>query len=414
MQPTASKEQLDVLSLRKRFPILNRQVQGQSLIYFDNAATSQKPDTVIEALNGYYQTYNSNVHRGAHTLAEEATEAFENSRKASQKFLNAAHTEEIIFTKGTTEGINLTAASFGEAFLREGDEIILSTLEHHSNIVPWQLIAEKKGAKVQVIPINDAGELILEEYEKLLSEKTKIVAVNYVSNALGTINPVREIISLAHKHGAKVLLDGAQATHHMNVDVQDLDCDFLAFSGHKMYGPTGIGVLYGKRELLEQMPPYAGGGEMIKEVSFERTTFNDLPHKFEAGTPNIADTVALKAAFDFISETGIEKIANHEHDVLTYATERMQEKIKGLKIYGTAKEKASVISFMVEGVHHYDLGMMLDARGVAIRTGHHCAQPLMARFGIPGTARASFAAYNTREEADNFVKHLSEVCEQLQ
>jgi cysteine desulfurase / selenocysteine lyase len=397
---------LDIQSIRKQFPILHQNVHGKPLVYFDNAATSQKPLHVIEALTSYYTGYNSNVHRGVHYLAEKATTAFEESREAARKFVNASSLEEIIITKGTTEGINLVASSFGRKFIKEGDEIIISTLEHHSNIVPWQMLCEEKGAKLRIIPINEYGELILEEYEKMLNERTKLVSVVYASNALGTINPAKEIIRMAHRVGARVLLDGAQASAHLSVDVQDLDCDFLVFSAHKVYGPTGIGILYGKKEILEQMPPYLGGGEMIKEVTFEKTTYNDLPYKFEAGTPNIGDTIALKFALDFVENLGKENIAEHEHSLLVYATEQMQT-IPKVKIIGTAKEKIGVISFVAEGIHHFDLGMMLDANGVAVRTGNHCTMPLMNRLGLSGTARASFAVYNTKEEVDIFVTELA-------
>jgi cysteine desulfurase / selenocysteine lyase len=397
---------LDIQSIRKQFPILHQNVHGKPLVYFDNAATSQKPLHVIEALTSYYTGYNSNVHRGVHYLAEKATTAFEESRESARKFVNASSLEEIIITKGTTEGINLVASSFGRKFIKEGDEIIISTLEHHSNIVPWQMLCEEKGAKLRIIPINEYGELILEEYEKMLNERTKLVSVVYASNALGTINPAKEIIRMAHRVGARVLLDGAQASAHLSVDVQDLDCDFLVFSAHKVYGPTGIGILYGKKEILEQMPPYLGGGEMIKEVTFEKTTYNDLPYKFEAGTPNIGDTIALKFALDFVENLGKENIAEHEHSLLVYATEQMQT-IPKVKIIGTAKEKIGVISFVAEGIHHFDLGMMLDANGVAVRTGNHCTMPLMNRLGLSGTARASFAVYNTKEEVDIFVTELA-------
>ncbi len=402
MTPT----KLDIAQIRTQFPILSQTVNGKPLIYFDNAATSQKPIQVIDALTGYYTGYNSNVHRGAHYLADKATSAFEQSREAARRFIGAASLEEVIITKGTTEAINLVANSYGRKFIKEGDEIIISTLEHHSNIVPWQMLCEEKGAKLRVIPINDAGELLIDEYEKMLNERTKLVAVTYVSNALGTINPVREMIRMAHKVGALVLLDGAQASPHLNVNVQELDCDFFVFSAHKVYAPTGIGILYGKKAILESMPPFLGGGEMIKEVTFEKTTYNDLPYKFEAGTPNIGDMIALKYALEFVENLGKENIARHEHELLVYATEKMQE-IPKLKIIGTAKEKVGVISFVAEGVHHFDLGMMLDANGIAVRTGSHCTMPLMSRFGISGTVRASFAVYNTKEEVDIFVKELA-------
>jgi cysteine desulfurase/selenocysteine lyase len=397
---------LDINSIRKQFPILHQEVNGKPLIYLDNAATSQKPIHVIDALTNYYQGYNSNVHRGVHHLAEKATHAFEESREAARRFINAGSLEEVIITKGTTEGINLVANSYGRTFIKEGDEIIITTMEHHSNIVPWQMLCEEKGAKLRVIPINEAGELDMEAYEKMLNERTKVVAVVYISNALGTINPVKEITHLAHQVGAVVLIDGAQASPHLNVNVQDIDADFFVFSAHKVYGPTGIGILYGKKAILEKMPPYLGGGEMIKEVTFEKTTYNDLPYKFEAGTPNIGDTIALKYALEFVEELGKENIAAYENELLSYATNQMED-IPHLKIVGTAKEKAGVISFIADGIHHFDLGMMLDANGIAVRTGNHCTMPLMNRFGISGTARASFAIYNTKDEIDSFIKELT-------
>lgn len=403
---------IEIEKIRAQFPILNTEVKGKKLVYFDNAATSQKPLSVINALSNYYESQNANIHRGIHHLAEVATTAYEATRNSFAKFLNAKESQEIIITKGTTEGINLVAYSFTEKFITSGDEIIISTLEHHSNIVPWQLACERKGAILKVIPIKDNGELDMKAYEALLSNKTKLVAVTMVSNALGTINPVQEIIAKAHKVGAKVLLDGAQATSHIKIDVQTLDCDFLALSAHKMYGPTGVGILYGKRELLDAMPPYQGGGEMIAEVSFEKTTYNELPYKFEAGTPNIADVVATKAAIDFLEEVGIENIAKHENYLLSYATNLLRN-IEGLKIYGTAEHKASVISFAIEGVHHQDLAILLDNFGIAVRTGHHCTQPLMKRFEISGTTRASFAVYNTEEEIDYFVDSLNKVLKML-
>lgn len=399
---------LDIQKIRADFPILEEKINGKDLVYFDNAATTQKPLPVLNALANYYGHYNANIHRGIHHLAEKATSAFEASRRTIQKFLNAKYTEEIIFTYGTTDGINLVAQSYGRAFLKEGDEIIISTMEHHSNIVPWQMLCEQNGCVLKVIPINDNGELILEEYEKLLSEKTKFVSVVHVSNALGTINPVKYIIEKAHEVGAKVLIDGAQATSHLNIDVQDLDTDFYVFSAHKLYGPTGMGALYGKKEILEAMPPYRGGGEMIKEVTFEKTTYNELPYKFEAGTPNIADVIAVKTAIEYIEELGKENVAAYENELLAYATEQLS-KIEGLKIIGQAKEKVSVISFIIEGIHPQDIGVILDQQGIAVRTGHHCTQPLMKRFGIPGTSRASFAVYNTKEEIDKLVKGIEKV-----
>lgn len=399
---------LDIEAIRKQFPILHQEVNGKPLVYFDNAATSQKPQCVIDALTHYYNTDNSNIHRGIHTLAERATSAFEDTRKTVAKFLNANEVEEIIFTKGTTEGINLVAATYGRKFINAGDEIIVSALEHHSNIVPWQILCEEKGAILKVIPVNEKGELMLEEYVKLLSDKTKLVSVNYISNALGTINPVKEIIDAAHKVGAKVLIDAAQAAPHVKLDVRALDCDFLAFSAHKVYGPTGVGALYGKRDLLEAMPPYQGGGEMIKDVSFSGTTFNDIPYKFEAGTPNIGEVIAFKAAIDFVEDLGQENIAQYEDELMAYANDLLKD-VEGFTPIGTADKKASVISFLIEGVHPFDLGQLLDARGIAVRTGHHCAQPLMEFFNIEGTVRASFSVYNTKEEIKYFVESLQAV-----
>jgi cysteine desulfurase/selenocysteine lyase len=402
----------DVLEIRKDFPILNQTIHGKPLVYFDNAATTQKPLSVIQAISEYYQEFNANIHRGIHTLAEKATAEYEGTREMVRKFINASSTDEIIFTRGTTESINLVAAAFGRQQIKAGDEVIITTMEHHSNIVPWQMLCEEKGATLKVIPINDQGEILVEEYEKLLSERTKLVAAVYVSNSLGTINPVKEIIDRAHAFGARVLIDGAQASAHLDINVQELNCDFYAFSSHKLYGPTGIGVLYGKRELLDSMPPYQGGGEMIKEVSFEKTTYNELPYKFEAGTPNIADTVAFKKALEYVNEISKPVAAEYEHELLTYATESLQE-INGLRIVGTAKEKISIVSFVVEGVHHQDIGIILDTQGIAVRTGHHCTQPLMQRFNIPGTTRASFAIYNTKEEIDKLVKGLHKVVKML-
>lgn len=399
------KTDLNIEEIRKQFPILHQEVNGKPLVYFDNAATSQKPQSVIDALTHYYDHDNSNIHRGIHTLAERSTTAFEDTRKALAKFVNSNEVEEIIFTKGTTESINLVAATYGRKFIGEGDEIIISALEHHSNIVPWQILCEEKGSVLKVIPVNEKGELKIDEYEKLLSDKTKFVSVNYISNALGTINPVKEIIDKAHGVGAKVLIDAAQATPHVRIDVQALDIDFLAFSGHKVYGPTGVGALYGKRDLLEKMPPYQGGGEMIKDVSFSGTTYNDIPYKFEAGTPNIGEVIAWKAAIDFVEDLGLENIAAHEHELLEYAMELLSE-VEGIQFIGTAENKASVISFLVDGVHPFDLGQILDAKGIAVRTGHHCAQPLMEIFNIEGTVRASFSVYNTKEEVKYFVEAL--------
>jgi len=402
----------DVVAIRKYFPALNRQVKGKPLVYFDNAATTQKPQAVIDALVNYYSNYNANIHRGIHTLAEEATAAFEATRDAAQEFINAEGREQIIFTGGTTEGINLVAQTWGRQNIKAGDEIIVSNMEHHSNIVPWYMIAQEKGAILKVIPINENGELIIEEFDKLLTERTKIVSVVHVSNALGTINPVKTIIEKAHAAGAVVLIDGAQSTVHMDIDVQDLDADFFVFSSHKIYGPTGVGVLYGKKHLLESMPPYQGGGEMIKEVYFDKVIYNDLPYKYEAGTPNIADTVAFKAALDFTKQVGKDKIRKHENELLNYATAQL-EQIEGLKIIGKAKNKISVISFVIEKVHPQDLGILLDNRGIAVRTGHHCAQPLMDCYRIPGTTRASFAMYNTKEEIDSLITGLHKAVKML-
>jgi len=401
-------KQLDIAAIRQEFPILNREVKGRPLIYLDNAATTQKPQTVIDAIIHYYTHYNANIHRGIHTLAEEATAAFEQTRDAVKSFIGAGSREEIIFTKGTTEGINLVAYSWGRKNINAGDEIIISSMEHHSNIVPWQLLCEEKKAVLKIIPVSDSGELLLDEYEKLLGPKTRLLSIVHVSNALGTVNPVKQMIARAHAVGAVVLVDGAQSSVHLDIDVQDMDCDFFAFSAHKLYGPTGVGVLYGKRELLESMPPFQGGGEMIKEVSFQKTTYNDLPYKFEAGTPNIGDVIAFKSAIQFIQSNGKDRIRKHELDLLEYA-HRELEKIPGLQIIGKAKEKVSVVSFIIQKAHPQDIGILLDNRGIAIRTGHHCAQPLMDRFCIPGTARASFAVYNTRYEIDELVKGLQRV-----
>ncbi|HTE11540.1 MAG TPA: cysteine desulfurase, partial [Chitinophagaceae bacterium] len=390
----------------------NREVKGKPLVYFDNAATSQKPQSVIDALVNYYSGYNANIHRGIHTLAEEATAAFEATRDAVKQFINAAAREEIIFTRGTTESINLVAYTWGRQNIKAGDEIIISTMEHHSNIVPWQVLCEEKGAVLKVIPINDEGELLMDAYEKLLSAKTKLVSIVHVSNALGTVNPVKQIIDLAHAAGAVVMIDGAQSSVHLDIDVQKMNADFFAFSSHKLYGPTGVGVLYGKKQLLESMPVFQGGGEMIKEVSFEKTIYADLPYKFEAGTPNIAGTIVFKTALDFINTTGKTKIRAHENELLGYAT-GLLEQIPGLQIIGRAKEKVSLISFVVDKIHSQDIGILLDNRGIAVRTGHHCAQPLMQRCGITGTTRASFAVYNTKEEIDELIKGLHKVIKML-
>ncbi len=399
---------IDIQKIREQFPILDQKVNGKPLAYFDNAATTQKPLVVIDALVDYYKGYNANIHRGIHTLAEKATKAYEDSRKVVQEFVNANEVEEIIFTKGTSEGINLVAATYGRQNVRPGDEIIVSGLDHHSNIVPWQILAEEKGASIKVIPVLEDGSLDMKAFEDLLSEKTRIVAVNHASNSLGTINPVSEIVSLAHKAGAKVLIDGAQASAHLEIDVQALDCDFYAISAHKVYGPTGTGALYGKRELLEAMPPYQGGGEMIKNVSFEKTTYNDLPYKFEAGTPNIADVIAFGSALEFVNDLGKPVMAAYENELLRYATQKVGG-IQDVRLIGTAANKVSVLSFIIEGIHPFDVGQMLDARGVAVRTGHHCTEPLMDRFGIEGTVRASFAIYNTKDEIDNMVEGLERI-----
>jgi len=401
---------LDVERVREDFPALRQQVNGKPLVYLDNAATTQKPRPVLEALRRFYEEDCSNVHRGVHTLSQRATEAYERARELVRRFLNARSEEEIIFVRGTTEAINLVAHSFGRHRVRAGDEILISAMEHHSNIVPWQILCEETGARLRVAPINDEGELLLEEFERLLTARTRLVAITHLSNALGTIVPVREVIRLAHERGIPVLLDGAQAVAHLRVDVQELDCDFYAFSGHKLYGPTGIGVLYGKAEWLETMPPYQGGGDMISSVTFEKTTYNRLPYKFEAGTPHIAGAIGLGAAIEYVTAIGLEAIAAHERDLLAYATEAVSG-IPGLRLIGTAREKASILSFTLEGVHPHDIGTILDHEGIAIRAGHHCAQPVMERFGVPATARASFALYNTREEVDALVRALEKVRE---
>ena len=400
----------DVQEIRADFPILHQTVRGKPLIYLDNAATSQKPKAVLEAVNHFYTHDNSNVHRGVHVLSERATRAFEQARLRARQFINAPEAREIIFVRGSTEGVNLVAQTYGRQNVGPGDEILISTLEHHSNIVPWQMLCEEKQARLRVIPINDEGEILLDEYEKLLSEKTKLVAMIHVSNSLGTINPVRRVVELAHLRGVPVLLDGAQAAPHLKIDVQELGCDFYTISGHKMFGPTGIGVLYGRTELLDAMPPYQGGGEMIRSVSFEKTTYNKLPHKFEAGTPNISGAVGLGAAMNYISSIGYEAIAAHEHDLLEYATAQLTS-IPKVRLVGTARQKASVISFTIEGVHAHDVGTILDQDGIAVRAGHHCTQPLMERLGLDATARASFAFYNTREEVDALVEGVHRVIE---
>ena len=397
-----------VLNIRDQFPILHQKVHGRPLIYFDNAATSQKPLKVINAISEYYQQENSNIHRGAHYLSNQATEKYEKSREAVRRFINAESTEEIILTKGTTESINLVASCLSQSLFKQGDEILISGLEHHANIVPWQIAAEKTGALIKVIPVLDSGALDMDAFKNLLSPKTKLLALSHISNALGTINPVEEMIALAKEKGALVLIDGAQSVPHMLVDVQALDCDFFCFSAHKIYGPTGIGVLYGKKAQLEKMPPYQSGGEMIKEVTFAGTTFNDLPYKFEAGTPNIAGGIGLLAAIEFMEEVGLEHIARREAELLVYATKKLKE-LGGIQFVGEAKEKAAVISFLVDGIHPSDLGSVLDKLGIAVRTGHHCAQPIMDRFEIPGTVRASFAVYNTETEIDVFIEGVDKV-----
>ena len=399
---------MDITKIRADFPILSREVYGKPLIYFDNGATTQKPRCVVDAIVDEYYSVNANVHRGVHFLSQQATELHEGSRETVRRFINARTSAEVIFTRGTTEAINLLAFSFGEEFMKEGDEVIISTMEHHSNIVPWQLLAARKGISIKVIPMNDQGELLLDEYEKLFSDRTRIVSIAHISNVLGTINPVKEMIATAHAHGVPVLVDGAQSIPHMQVDVQDLDVDFFAFSGHKVYGPTGVGVLYGKEEWLDKLPPYQGGGEMIQSVSFEKTTFNELPFKFEAGTPDYIGTTGLAKALDYVSAIGLEQIAAHEHELTTYAMQRLGE-IEGMRFLGEAAHKSSVVSFLVGNIHPFDMGTLLDRLGIAVRTGHHCAEPLMRRLGIEGTVRASFATYNTKEEIDALVAGVDRV-----
>ncbi len=395
---------LDINKIRADFPILSQKVNGKPLVYFDNGATSQKPQVVIDAISKYYQEINANIHRGVHTLSQLATDAYEISRGKLQNHINAKFAHEVLFTSGTTHGINLVANGFA-SILKPGDEVLVSALEHHSNIVPWQMLCEKTGATLRVIPMNLDGELIMSEYDKLLSDKTKIVTVNHISNALGTVNPIKYMIDKAHEVGAAILIDGAQAVPHLKPDVQELDCDFYVFSGHKICGPTGTGILYGKEAWLNKLPPYQGGGEMIKEVTFEKTTYAELPHKFEAGTPNIAGGIVLGTAVDYMNEVGFDNIQQQEKELLEYGTKRLLE-IEGLKIFGTAKEKTSVISFNIEGIHPYDIGTIIDKLGIAVRTGHHCAQPIMNFFNIPGTIRASFAFYNTKEEIDVMVEAI--------
>ena len=407
-----SKKPFDVEEVRAEFPILSREVNGQPLVYLDSGASAQKPKSVIDRISQYYSEQHSNIHRGVHHLSQEATEAYENARETVRRFINARHSHEVLFTKGTTDSINLVASSFGRKFLNPGDEIIISAMEHHSNIVPWQMICEERGAMVKVVPVNEAGELDMIAYQSLLNEKTRLVAIVHVSNTLGTVNPVEKIIELAHAENIPVLLDGAQAVPHMHVDVQALDVDFYAFSGHKLFGPTGVGILYGKEDILNQMPPYQGGGDMIEKVTFEKTTYNTLPHKFEAGTPNIVGGIGLGAAIDFIEQYDEKEISAHEHDLLVYATDELL-KIDSVKLVGTAKNKASVISFNLEGAHPFDVGTILDQQGIAVRTGHHCTQPLMELYNIPGTARASFALYNNRGDVDKLVAGVKKAARML-
>ena len=403
-----TEKTLDVEKIRKQFPVLHQKVNGRDLVYFDNAATNQKPEVVINSLVEYYQGYNANIHRGIHTLAEKATKAYENTRLLVKDFINAKSEQEIVFVRGVTEAINLVAASYGKAFIKEGDEIIISGLEHHSNIVPWQIVCQERKAILKVINVKDNGELDIDHYKTLLSERTRLVAINHASNSLGTINPIKQIIDLAHANHAVVLIDGAQAGAHLEIDVQALKCDFYCLSSHKMFGPTGTGILYGRQMLLDMMPPYQGGGEMIKSVTFEKTTYNDLPYKFEAGTPNIADVIAFGKAIEFINDIGKEAIAVHEHELLVYATKKIK-KLPHVRVIGEAKQKVGVLSFVIDGIHPFDIGQMLDARGIAVRTGHHCTEPLMNRFGIEGTVRASFSVYNTKQEVDQLTEGLDRV-----
>ena len=399
---------MDITEIRANFPILSREVYGKPLVYFDNAATSQKPQCVIDKIAEMYTTVNSNVHRGVHYLSQAATDEHEAARTTVQKFINAFSPNEIVFTRGATESINLVASSFCHKFCKEGDEILITAMEHHSNIVPWQIQAEERGLNLKVAPINSEGELLIDEFEKLISDKTKLIALTHISNVLGTINPIKELIDIAHKYNVPILIDAAQSVQHAKVDVQELDCDFLVFSSHKVYGPTGVGVLYGKEKWLNELPPYQGGGEMISSVSFEKTTFNKLPFKFEAGTPDFVGTAALATALNYINSIGLDNIAHHEDELLKYATNQMLQ-IPGMRIIGTAKEKCSVISFLVDDIHPYDIGTLLDKMGIAIRTGHHCAEPLMKELGIDGTARVSFAFYNTKEEVDLFIAGLKRI-----
>lgn len=409
-QSTDAIPRLDVARIRKDFPILHQQVHGKPLVYLDNAASSQKPQAVIDAMARFDSHDYANIHRGVHDLSQRATVAYEEARSKAQRFLNAAHAKEVIFVRGTTEAINLVAHSYGRTVLNLGDEILVSAMEHHSNIVPWQLVCRERGAVLRVIPMNDRGELLLDEYERLIGPRTKLVGVVHVSNALGTINPVREMIEIAHRHGVPVLVDGAQAAPHVSIDVQDLDCDFYAFSGHKVYGPSGVGIVYGKAKLLESLPPYQGGGEMISAVTFEKSFYKGLPAKFEAGTPNITGAIGLGAALDYLNGTGLPAVGAHERELLRYATEQI-EKVPKVRIIGTAKEKASVLSFVIEGIHPHDVGTILDRQGIAVRAGHHCAQPVMQRFRIPATTRASFAFYNTKDEVDALIGGIEKTVE---
>jgi cysteine desulfurase/selenocysteine lyase len=407
---SADTPPLDVRGIREDFPILKQLVHGKPLVYLDNAATSQKPQSVLDAMERFYTEECANVHRGVHNLSERATEDYEQGRVKAQHFLGAASSREILFVRGTTEAINLVASSYGRKFVNAGDEILITAMEHHSNIVPWQMLCQERGAHLRVAPINDAGELLLDEFEKLISERTRLVAVSHVSNALGTVNPIAEIVQMAHRRNVPVLLDGAQAVPHCKVNVQELDCDFYAFSGHKLYGPTGVGILYGKARWLEQMPPYQGGGDMIRAVSFEKTTYNTIPYKFEAGTPHIAGGIGLGAAIDYVNGIGLDRIAAYEHELLEYATHRV-EAIPGVRVIGTAREKAGVLSFVMDVAHPHDVGTILDREGIAVRAGHHCAMPVMERFGIAGTTRASFAFYNTMDEVDALVRGIEKVRE---
>jgi cysteine desulfurase/selenocysteine lyase len=398
----------DIEQIRAQFPILDRQINGRPLVYFDNGATSQKPQSVIDAITNFYSNENSNIHRGVHTLSQETTSAYEGVRKKVQKFINAKHNHEVILTSGTTGGINLVASSFGEKLVRKGDEILITAMEHHSNIVPWQILCERKGAKLVVVPISETGEIDIDDFKNLISPKTELISLVHISNSLGTANPVKEMIKIAHSQSIPVLVDGAQAVHHTPVDVQDLDADFYAFSAHKMYGPTGVGVLYGKEELLNSMEPYQGGGDMIKSVTFEKTIYNNLPHKFEAGTPNIAGGIGLGAAIDFINSIGFDFIQSHEAELIRFATSQLSS-IKGIRFIGTAKERAGLVSFVLNGIHPYDTGVILDKLGIALRTGHHCTQPVMNFFKVPGTVRASFAVYNTKDEIVKLVEGIERV-----